>query len=148
MRGLFVSQLGCRVRLFRMIERVPGVLPARFMSPFAAMLRRRAMTLGGVLMFLRSCVVGFNYVVVFVHRGTPFPGLTVQSAQRLEKMHACGRAWKDAGAERGPFRSYLVKAPGTRRERRCPGAGCTPGTSRRGPDLRRSRSDRRSNSSR
>jgi len=47
------------------------VLLASFMSPFAAMIRRGAMALGGILMLLRGSVMCFDYVVFFIHWKAP-----------------------------------------------------------------------------
>jgi hypothetical protein len=69
---LFVSQLRCRVSLLGVLQGGLGMLAARFVSSFTAMLRRGAMAFGGVLMLLRSNGVRFHYVGLFIHGNTPF----------------------------------------------------------------------------
>jgi hypothetical protein len=72
LRRLFVCERRCSVSFHGMIERHFRMVLAAFMISLAAMIRRGAMALGGVLVFLRGCGVRVNYMGVFVHGNAPY----------------------------------------------------------------------------
>src|SRR5580692_2366597 len=71
LRRFLVRQRRGGVRFRGMLQRYFRMMLATVVVTLAAMLCRGAMALGGVLVFLRSRSVRFNYMVFFVHMNAP-----------------------------------------------------------------------------